>query len=442
MYTELYTQPRNRPSHIMIAFALVAIVSGAVFYFFSSGTPTRASKQVVIRQEVVNVFPGQVGLFWQVETSDSGWIIYGENPSKLNQIALDEQDISGEKQKRKLHYSILKNLTPETTYFYKIVSDDGIISSQNNEPFSVKTSSAGIASSSLTPSYGKVVGQNGSVGSGNFVMLTVSSGFTLLAVTKSTGEWLIPLQHIVNKNDFSSVPVSEDTVVTFKIFNETQESVVKAVISKTHPIPQTTVIGTNYTFISGQEVLSATSSRNESAVSRSSIDILFPKDGAVIPGNTPLIKGKGVSGKEVVVSINSNPVFSAAAKVDSDGEWSILVKRAMSPGAYRLTLVTNDAQNRKITIERNFTLIKSGERVGSVLAESTPSGSITVSPSPRPSVSVTASPSATLTPTEFIEEALTPTATPPPPVSGISVIPYLFGGIGLVLLGAGLVLVL
>ncbi len=444
MYTDLYTREQNRPFHVMIGVAVVAIASGIFFYFSSNSTPTRASKQVVTRQEVVNVFPGQVGIFWEVEGADSGWIIYGENPSRLDQIALDERDIAGEKQKRLLHYAVLKNLTPETTFYYKIISDEAIVS-KNDEPFTVKTSSNGIASSSLTPSYGKVAEQNGSPKAGTFVMLNISNGFPLLAVTKNTGEWLIPLQHIVNKDDYSSIPISEDSVVSFQIFNETQQSTVKAVINQTHPVPQTTVLGTNYTFIGNEEVLSATSKRTASSSSKNTIEILFPKQGAVIPGSTPLIKGTALPGKQIVININSNPVFSTSTKADNDGEWSVSVKRAMSPGSYKLTMTTDNAQGKKLVIERSFTLIKSGERVGSVLAESTPEGTITGRPSPTPSQKVSVSPSptgSTLTPTEAIEEDLTPTPTPPPPVSGISFIPYMFAGIGLVLLGAGLVLVL
>lgn len=446
MYTDLYTREQNRSFHVMIGLAVVAIASGIFFYFTSGSVPTRASKQVVTRQEVVNVFPGQVGLFWEVETPDSGWLVYGENPANLDKIALDERDISGEKQNRKLHYAVLKNLTPESTYYYKIVSDNAIVS-RNNEPFSVKTSSSGIASSSLTPSYGKVTEQNGSPKAGSFVMLTVANGFPLLAVTKNTGEWLIPLQHIVNKKDYSSVPVSEDTVVSFQIFNETQQSTVKAVISQTHPVPQTVVLGTNYTFIGSEEVLSATSKRTSSSETETRIEVLFPKQKAVIPGSTPLIKGTAIAGNEVSITINSNPVFSSSTKADNDGEWSISVKRSMSPGAYKLTMTTNNSRGKKVLIERDFTLIKSGERVGTVLAESTASATITLSPSPGVSQTVSPSPTLiaeapTLTPTEAIEEDLSPTPTPPPPVSGISFIPYMFAGIGLVLLGAGLVLVL
>ena len=110
MYTDLYTRSQNRPFHIMIGLAVAAIASGVIFYFNSGSTPIRASKQVVTRQEVVNVFPSQIGLFWVVETADFGWIIYGENPSELNKIALDERDISGEKQKRKFRQKLESTL--------------------------------------------------------------------------------------------------------------------------------------------------------------------------------------------------------------------------------------------------------------------------------------------------------------------------------------------
>lgn len=456
MYTDLYMKEQNRSLHVMIGFAVFAMVSAGLFYFISRNAPTRASKQVVTKQEIVNVFPTQVGIFWEVETPDSGWIIYGENPSKLDVIAIDERDIVQEKQNRKYHYAILKNLTAETTYYYRIVSEDGVVS-KNDEPFMVKTSSSGISSSALTPSYGKVAAQNGSFIGGSFVKLTVSNGFPLLAVTKNTGEWLIPLQHIVSKDDYSSVPISEDTVVTFRIFNDSQESNIKAVIGMTHPIPETTVLGKNYRFIGKEQVLAATNSRSTGSVSNSAILVLFPKQGGVIPGSTPLVKGNALAGKDVVITINSNPVFSASTKADADGEWSLSVKRSLAPGAYKLTMSTNDSKGKQVVIERNFTIIKSGERVGSVLAESTGSATITTTPpaSPTPTrrvtggVSVSPSPSPTLiaeaptlTPTEILEEDLTPTATPPPPVSGISFIPYMFAGVGLVLLGAGLVLVL
>jgi hypothetical protein len=102
---------------------------------------------------------------------------------------------------------------------------------------------------------------------------------------------------------------------------------------------------------------------------------------------------------------------------------------------------TLNERGREITYTRTFTILKSGERV---LGESTPAGTITVSPTPT-GKSLTPSPTLVAsepTPTDILELETTPTMTPPPPVSGVSMIPYMMGAVGLVLLGAGLVLFL
>ncbi len=437
-YSDLYLQQRSKPSQILVVLALFATVSAIGYYFLSSSTPSRASKQVLKQHEQVNIFPRQAAVFWEVNTNDEGWIIYGENPSKLSEIALDERDLQT-REERKYHYVVLKNLNPETTYYYKIVSNNELVAAEGNDPFSIRTISDGMPSSSLSPAYGKVVSQSGDPLAGNIVILSVSNARPLVTLTKSTGEWLIPMQYIINKSTSSSVPVTEDTVINIRIFNETQQSIIKATLSQTHPIPQTAVIGNNYTFIQ-ENVLSATSNRSNDQGNSYRVELQYPKNGAVIPGSRPIVKGKGIPNKEVVVQINSRPAFSASTRVDVSGNWSITVNRSLLAGTYTLSMVTQDNRNRTVEIKRNFTIIKSGEQV---LSEST--GSATITPSASPS-SLTPSPTDIIiteepTPTDqVIVSDLSPTLTPAPPVSGISVIPFLFAGIGLVLLGAGLVL--
>ncbi len=421
-------------------------VSAIGYYFLSSSTPTRASKQVVKEHQQVNIFPKQVGIFWEVTTNDEGWIIYGENPSNLNQISLDERDLS-KRENRKYHYVVLKNLVPDTTYYYRIISNNELVSAEGNEPFSIRTIPDGTSSSSMSPAYGKIVSQSGDPLQNNFVLINVNNAYPLLTLTKNTGEWLIPMQYIISTADQRSIPVSEDTIVNIRAFNESQQSVIKATLNQTHPIPQTIVMGNNYTYLEKQ-VLSATS-QNKTTTSSYNVELLYPKNGAVIPGNTPLIKGKGIPGKEVSIQINARPSFAGSTKVDKDGNWTVTVGKTIMPGTYTLSMTTQDGRNRSVEIKRNFTLIKSGEQV---LAESTGSATITPTVTVRPSGTITPSqrvtPSPTLiaevpTPTdEVVVTDLTPTLTPAPPVSGISVIPFMFAGIGLLLLGAGLVLFL
>ncbi len=444
-YSDLYLQQRSRPSQILVVLAVIATVSAISYYFLSSSTPTRASKQVINQHEQVNIFPRQASIFWEVETPDEGWVIYGENPSNLDQIALDERDIQ-ERQERKFHYAVLKNLNSETTYYYKIVSNNELVSAEGNEPFSIKTISDGTPSSSLSPAYGKVVLPSGDPLADGIVLLSVTNAHPLVAITKSTGEWLIPLQYIVNNTTLSSIPVTEDTIVNIRILTETQQSNVKATLSQTHPIPQSVIIGNNYTFVE-DNVLSVTNRNSQQSNSSHRVEMQFPKNGAVIPGSTPIVKGKGIPGKQVAVQINSRPAFNATARVDRDGNWNVTVNRTLLPGTYTISMTTQDSRNRSVEVRRNFTIIKSGEQV---LSESTGSASIT--PSTAPSLSPTAGTSVTPSPTlvtelptptdEVIIADLSPTLTPAPPVSGISVIPFMFAGVGLVLLGAGLVLFL
>lgn len=445
-YSDLYLKQHSRPSQILVALAVFATVSAVGYYFLSSSTPTRASKQVINQHEQVNIFPRQASVFWEVETADEGWVIYGENPSDLNQIALDERDIQ-ERLERKFHYAVLKNLNPETTYYYKIVSNNELVTADGNEPFSIKTISDGTPSSSLSPAYGKVVMQSGDPLSDGIVVLSVTNAHPLVAITKSTGEWLIPLQYVVNKNTLSSIPVTEDTIVNLRILNETQQSNVKATLSQTHPIPQSVIIGNNYTFIE-DNVLGETNTTSQASSNSFQVALQFPKNGAVIPGSTPIVKGKGIPGKQVLVQINSRPAFNASARVDKEGNWNVTVNRTLLPGTYTISMTTQDSRNKNVEIKRNFTIIKSGEQV---LSESTGSATITpsVSPSASPTTSTSVTPSPTLavtqvpTPTDqVLVTDLSPTLTPAPPVSGISVIPFMFAGVGLVLLGAGLVLFL
>lgn len=445
MYSDLYLQQHSRPSQILVILAVLVAVSSIGYYFLSSSTPTRASKQVVIEHQQVNVLPKQAGIFWEVETNDEGWIVYGENPSSLSQVALDERDIA-QREERKYHYVVLKNLEPDTTYYYRIISNNELVSAEGNEPFSIRTISDATASSSMSPAYGKVVSQSGEPLTNNFVMLNVNNAYPLLALTKNTGEWLIPLQYVISSTDQRTIPVTEETIVNIKVFNESQQSIVKATLKQTHPIPQTIVIGNNYTFLE-EQVLAATN--RQAQTSSYSVDLQYPKNGAVIPGNTPLIRGKGVPGKDVSIQINSRPVFNGSTKVDKDGNWVITVGRSIMPGTYTISMTTQDSRNRTVEIKRNFTLIKSGEQV---LSESTGSATVTPTGSTTPRVtsgiSPTVSPSPTIlaqlpTPTDIVTVTdLSPTLTPAPPVSGISMIPFMFAGIGLLLLGAGLVLFL
>ncbi|MFA9288786.1 MAG: fibronectin type III domain-containing protein [Weeksellaceae bacterium] len=423
----------------------MAVSAAVLFYFTSSGTPTRASKLSLQKQEVVNVTPTQVGIYWQSSEADQGWVIYGTQPDQLNNIARDEQDKGSEPGVRVFHYAILKNLQADSTLYYRIISNNQVISTPDDAPFETKTARDTSIQSSLSPSYGKLVSAQDTAVKNAHVFLYYPNAYPLFALTGETGEWLIPLQFVTNKQDRTQVSLQESTQVRVEILHGESKSVIDALLEQTHPLPETTVLGEDASFLEKTEVLSATSNTTTQSTQTARFELLYPKQNATIPGTAPLIRGKGIANKVVNASINSRPAFSGQATVDSRGDWNIGVNKVIAPGSYTLIVTTTDQNNRAVREQRTFTIIKSGEQV--LAATATPSGTLTptvrLSPSVTPRISITAilSPTLNLSPTPTVIAGI-PTATPAPPVSGVNMVPYFMAGMGLVIVGLGLVMIL
>ena len=485
MYSDLYLQKRSRVPSYLIALALIMVTGLSTFFFFSSSsTPTRASKKTVKQQEVVNLAARQLGVYWESEAPDKGWIIYGENPSQLSQIALDERDTSENKTDSVYHFAMLKNLKADTTYYYKIVSNNELISAQGNEPFSIRTTREMLPASATKPAYGKVVQPNSEPAQRAIVLIRYKDAYPLVTLSGSTGEWLMPLQGLMSKNDGQPSILQSTDMLSIQIIDEGMTTSIDTLVSNASPLPQTVMLGKDYKFLDESQVLPAFNQREQPKPSTNSkqyeVAINFPRDGAVIPGSQPLIRGVGVPGNDVVININSNPPFSAKTTVDSKGDWRVSIPGSVLAGNYNLIMTTEDGTGKKVGEKRTFSIAKSGEQVlrdatGSATLRPTRSVSptkaisptkpaTTISPTTNPlnitptlSATLSATPtltatdsatiSATLSPTTFIPVAtptvmLYATATPPPPVSGVSFIPYIFAGLGMIVAGAGLILLI
>lgn len=435
LYSDLYLKKQHNYTPFF-AIALVLVVFSVFLYSSRNNiTITSASKRKLVKHQVVNVSSGQVGIFWQTDEADEGWVIYGTDKNNLSSISSDEQDVGTNKNKRTLHYAVLKNLQQDTNYYYKIVSNRQLISDKN-ESFGVKTSINYTVSSNTKPAYGKVLLPSGDAAVGSFVFLTYKNTYPFLATTKSSGEWLIPLQYGVDKVSNEIVSIVDDEVATIEVVNQDLVSTVKASLKNVSPLPKTIVLGQSYDFLvtTDEDVLPASTKRNSDK--QYAVELLYPKDGAVIPGSQPLIRGKGVPGAEVIVNVNTKPVFTARTIIEKDMSWKVTMPSSVRPGIYQLTVTTEDVQGMKIGFRRRFVMAKSGE---TVLADATGPATLTVTPttafsSPMPTQTMIPEP--TITNTFY-----NPTATPVPPTSGVNgSMPYIFGGITMVVLGVGLVL--
>ena len=417
MYSDLYFRQKKSYIPILIAvLAVIGVTSFLTFYFSSSSTPTRASQKALIKREIVNPTTNQLGIFWETEEQTTGWVVYGTDPNKLMSTGSDERD-SSSKTKYKLHYVLLKNLKPNTDYYYRIVNSNQMTSDLDGSPFVAKTANNLAVASDAQPAYGKVTLKSGSAATNTIVLIQMENTYPLLAVTKATGEWLIPMQYVMGKADNTAMLLKPNEVVHIQMTNE--DDVVTKVnvrVDKLSPLPQTVVLGNNYEFIGNQsDVLSATTSVGEERPSEGGIDILFPKQKAIIPGQKPLIKGTAVPRASIDIQLNSQPKFNLSTQANDRGDWIATVPKPLPPREYTLVMTTKDSQGQPVVMARTFTIAKSGEQVlGEATGEATPTVEPTSAlPTTEPTIGVMATPEATKIPAEVTSVATeSATATP------------------------------
>lgn len=416
------------PTPITIGFVLLIIFFLARL-FGSISLPSRATKKTIRRLSVVNPSHNQAGIFWQTDERETGWVIYGQSEKVLDKISLDERDLQDKRDLFYNHLSFLKDLNPSSRYFYKIVSNNQLVEEKDGGAFSFKTPVNLSPTQNLNPAYGKIISENGEPLENAIVILLLAKAYPLVTLSKSTGEWLIPLNSILSKDTLKIQTVGLEDNLSIEIFSEDKKRTqIASDLASISPLPQTVIMGKNYNFSSVEDVLS-TSSEYKAKLSK--IEILFPKESAVIPGGKPIIKGTAIPGNEIDVTIESAKSYSFKTTADKDGVWRIVVEEEFPPGLHIIKVKTKDSEGKEVKLTRNFTIAKSGEVVlGEATAEATP----TFAP--------TATPLLTLTPTIFVTSSLTqtPTDSITPPTSGLNIIPVSVASASLIILGIGILL--
>lgn len=167
--------------------------------FITRATPDITPKNIVLS----NIEDLSLTVSWQTPTEVASFLSFG--PTGNEQIAIDDRD-GNTPQARALHYVTLKNLQPNTTYKYRIIS--GKLKSEISE---VTTASPPTAQNGQKPVIGSVLEENEPLNEG-IAYLSVSGAVTQSALIKNSGNFLIPLS-FARKTDLSDVfnPVGNET---------------------------------------------------------------------------------------------------------------------------------------------------------------------------------------------------------------------------------------
>lgn len=153
---------------------------------------TRAGVSAIPKNiTIANVSNTSVSIYWQTDEEAPGFIQAGPS-NTLGSTFKDDRDLGGP-QNHRFHFVTLSNLTPNTTYYYKVNS--GSSSYPSGNPSTFKTADTSTASN-LQPLVGTILDASMNPISEALVVLSIPGAQSLAAITKVSGSFILPLKDI------------------------------------------------------------------------------------------------------------------------------------------------------------------------------------------------------------------------------------------------------
>ncbi len=394
-------QQRKIPTLIGLLLVVAAVMIFRIAFERITPFLTRASGQGAPTQvSISNVSDSTFTVSWITQTPATGALrIEGTLASSslyyddrlTSSVGTGQAAIS----KYSTHSVTVRNLKSETTYTFRILSNDKPYADQG-KPYVVRTAPkiTGVGST-IEPAYGQIVAPSGNALEGALVYLTLEGGQMLSTLTKSSGTWVVPL-NLARSADLSTyIAPAERIDESITIKDSSGEATAMTDTLNDNPVPVMT-IGKTYDFRkiqagnTTQKVAQAPSSvLGTSAQTSETVSITKPAQGAAIPSNLPLIQGTGIPGNQVLIIVGIDEPMSDTTLVGADGIWRYTPPKPLKEGKQSITITTADKASKTVALTHTFELLKSGTQV---LGDATPSATLT----PKPTLDVTPEPTSTL----------------------------------------------
>lgn len=196
------------PTLLGLGIIFVGIIAGVFLTlreqsFISKASPDLTAQNIILS----NIADDSVNISWQTSTPTTSFITFGQGSS-------DEQTVSAGPKPRTVHYITIKNLLPKTTYQYKIRT--GKIST---ETLKFTTATPASTQTGFQPIIGSVLDSSMPLDEA-VVYLSIADAAIASALTKTEGNFLIPISQI-RKSDLSDTfPLTDITIAKLNIISE------------------------------------------------------------------------------------------------------------------------------------------------------------------------------------------------------------------------------
>lgn len=416
----------NRKIPTLLGLFLLFIGIGSVI-FFSRGTTifqgraTPADEPKNIR--VANITGESVAITFVTETEVLAGVSYGTSPAELLESATEVG--AG-----KSHIIELKNLTPETQYYFKIISGSREYDN-NGDPFNITTGSAiGQSPNPGQQIQGKIIRTDGTIASDTLVYLTSPGANVIVTRTGSDGAFSFNTSSLLSDSLNTFFQTDEDTQLNLTALDANSQLTAVFLAGEANPLP-TVTLGQNYNFTKTDFQKDASVSAesigfpvfSERATEAPVVSIETPEPDEGFSDQRPNFEGTSMPNSTVEITIQSDQEIKTSVTSNSAGNWEFRPETPLEPGKHTITIRTRDENGILRIITRPFTVYAQGSQftepsVSPSRTSPTPTPTtVVISPTAEPTSapSITASPSPTMT--------LAPTQTPIPTVFAVSPTP-------------------
>jgi hypothetical protein len=375
---------------------------------------------------ITNVSDTSFTVSYTTVDKSSGSVNYGKDQA-LGSTALDSRDKqTGGLKSYQIHNFEITNLSPQTKYFFTIISGQNTYLN-NNQAFQITTGpKVNISSENTKKIKGSVVLPSGGVPSEAIVYITSGISEVYSSLVKQDGTYEIPLNQIRTNTLESYYAFNDKSVIKMLAYGDTLTSNVSFLVNQAALVP-TVTLSKDYDFVTS-DAASSTSNialdtfpsfeSTSSANSNKKPQILTPTKNEGFTDDQPLFKGTGLPKEDVQIIIHSDEKIQTQVTTDKNGNWTYRPSETLSPGDHTITIITRDASGILKTITQSFVVYAAGTQIANAAGSPTPTTTPIPTPTTTPRLTTTLTPTPTITPSVINSFVSTPTSTlTPTPIS-------------------------
>ena len=330
----------NIPTIIGILLLLVGAVFGVIFVDQETGFLPRATPEYIPQKvKITNISHTGFTISWITQEPAIGFIKHGLSADDLTTTITDERDqITGSSGAYRSHYVTVQDLSPSTTYYFKIGSQGKQLYDNHGNAFSLTTAPQIPAPTAASTAYGTVLTPADTPAEGALVYLSLPGSTPLSALVKQNGNWTIDLA-TARTRDLSDYVTyhPQDTVVD--IFLQADNGETAQIITKTNniqPVPNI-IIGKSADYSGKEPIYLLEQTPDPLHQSNFSIQEIMvtepeasaqvtldttPADDTIITQSRPVLTGTAPPGAQITITIHSSQVITGSIIAGADGSWN------------------------------------------------------------------------------------------------------------------------